>query len=301
MVADTARTKRPRLAIVLVCFASKRRDSCRHNAMTPNVPDLRNEERWNARLSRAQELAARHAAATAILRFYEQVLGFQRDVARTSTVVPNPDLPLRRQLDLPLAAAKLPELLQLTAGSGPALLAGKAKALLDASAARGHELFQSELIPEAMAADDLTRFFARACLQPLAENLQLQLPGDENYTRSVCPACGAPPQQAVLRPEGDGAKRSLMCSFCLREWLFRRLVCPWCGEENKDKLAHYSAEGHATVRVEACDTCKRYLKAVDLTADGHAVPLVDEVAWSVLDFWAVEQGYKKIVLNLMGL
>jgi formate dehydrogenase maturation protein FdhE len=40
---------------------------------------------------------------------------------------------------------------------------------------------------------------------------------------------------------------------------------------------------------------------VDLTINGLAVPLVDEIAAAALDLWAVEHGYQKIELNLMGL
>jgi len=37
-----------------------------------------------------------------------------------------------------------------------------------------------------------------------------------------------------------------------------------------------------------------------MTVDGLAVPLVDEAAFSVLDVWANDRGYKKIVPNLLG-
>jgi len=116
----------------------------------------------------------------------------------------------------------------------------------------------------------------------------------------VCPVCGSKPQVAVLRPEGDGGKRFLVCSFCLTEWEFRRILCPICGEEDYQKLPRYSAEDLVAVRVEACDTCKYYLKSVDMTVDGLAVPLVDEIATAPLDLWAAEHGYTKVTLNLMG-
>jgi formate dehydrogenase maturation protein FdhE len=54
------------------------------------------------------------------------------------------------------------------------------------------------------------------------------------------------------------------------------------------------------VRVEACDTCKSYLKSFDTTLDGLLIPEVDEIAFPALDIWASEQGYRKIQLNLMG-
>jgi formate dehydrogenase maturation protein FdhE len=43
------------------------------------------------------------------------------------------------------------------------------------------------------------------------------------------------------------------------------------------------------------------LKTVDLTKDGLAVPLVDEIAAIPLDLWAQEHGYTKLKTNLMQL
>ena len=119
--------------------------------------------------------------------------------------------------------------------------------------------------------------------------------------RPQCPFCGAKPVAAVLRPEGDGGKRFLLCSQCFTEWEFRRLLCPNCGEEDKDKLPVYTAEEFPHIRVEACDTCHVYLKAIDLTKNGLAVPEVDELATPALDLWAGEHGYTKLQTNLFGL
>jgi FdhE protein len=117
----------------------------------------------------------------------------------------------------------------------------------------------------------------------------------------LCPFCGNKPVAAVLRTEGDGGKRFLLCSQCLTEWEFRRLLCPNCGEEDKDKLPIYTAEEFPYVRVEACDTCHVYVKAIDLTKNGLAVPEVDELATPALDLWASEHGYAKLQANLFGL
>jgi FdhE protein len=105
----------------------------------------------------------------------------------------------------------------------------------------------------------------------------------------------------VLRREGDGAKRSLVCSLCATEWEFRRVLCPNCGEENKDKLPVYIAADFEHVRVEACDTCRTYLKSVDLTKAGRAVPVVDELATVPLNVWAEEHGYTKANPNILGM
>jgi FdhE protein len=68
-----------------------------------------------------------------------------------------------------------------------------------------------------------------------------------------------------------------------------------------EKLAVYSAEEFSHVRVEACDTCRYYIKTVNLTKDGRAVPVVDELATIPLNLWATEHGYVKLQNNLLGI
>jgi len=79
------------------------------------------------------------------------------------------------------------------------------------------------------------------------------------------------------------------------------MLCAYCGEEDEQRLAYYQAPGLDHLRVDVCETCRRYLKTVDLTRLGTAVPLVDEVAGAPLDLWAREQGYEKVAVNLVGL
>ena len=89
--------------------------------------------------------------------------------------------------------------------------------------------------------------------------------------------------------------------MCATEWRFRRLTCPHCGETDADKLPVHTAESIAHVRVDACTTCSRYIKTVDLRKNGTAVPLVDELAAVELDIWAQEQGLTKLRANVLGL
>jgi FdhE protein len=143
-------------------------------------------------------------------------------------------------------------------------------------------------------------FAARAFLQPYAEFLRARSEMRwDGHTHSVCPFCGRKPGVGVLRQQGDGGSRSLVCSLCLAEWQFRRILCPGCGEENHAKLPVYTAAEIEHVRVECCDTCKSYLKTVDLTKNGLAEPVVDEIAAVPLDLWAEEHGYSKLQLNVM--
>lgn len=256
---------------------------------------------WDRRVQRAADLAQRTQYATQVLSFYREVLEFQRTLYSRISMQPvgagAGEGPFRALLDPEDAAGHLPALLALAREKGTAKLAEDARTIGAASAARQREMIQEFLAGGPSAPS----FFARALLQPYAEWLAASFPPPEPAAASsLCPTCGARPQATVLRPEGDGGKRFLLCSFCLTEWEFRRILCPVCGEEDHRKLPRYSAEDMLAVRVEACDTCHFYLKSIDLTIDGLAVPLVDEVATVPLDLWATERGYKKAEPNLMG-
>jgi FdhE protein len=239
--------------------------------------------------------------AAEILRFYEKVLGFQRTVALQSQYAVDAARPLAEQIDLPGACRHMTALLSLATVDGTEVLRQAARRLLQADEGARAQLLQAALRESTLAPDSVDGFFPLACLQPILENLQFQLPEMADHAAGRCPACGSLPLLAVLRGEAKGASRWLQCSFCLHQWLFRRVLCPWCGEGSHEKLVRFSADDYPHVRGEACDTCKRYLKSIDLTADGRAVPLIDEVASGALDLWAVEQGYSKIARDIMGL
>jgi formate dehydrogenase maturation protein FdhE len=135
----------------------------------------------------------------------------------------------------------------------------------------------------------------------LAQTNSAEAQPPENRRAGECPRCGELPVCAALRREGDGGKRWLVCARCFAEWEFNRIRCPYCGEEDKEKLPVYTAGQFPYIRVETCDVCKRYLKAIDLTRNGLAVPEVDDIASVVLDLWAEQQGYLKIRENVLGL
>jgi FdhE protein len=250
---------------------------------------------WDKRVRRAAELAERFAYAAEILSFYREVLSFQGRIASEVPTSRGAES-LRENLRAEEPLRHLPGLLALAEEKGTEKLAEEATQVRAASHEEQIAIVQSLIAGEAQAS-----FFARVLVQPYAEVFAEAVAVDNTKPATAqCPRCGGAPQAAVLRPEGDGGKRFLLCSFCLTEWEFRRILCPVCGEEDYRKLPRYSAEEHQAMHVDACDTCHYYLKAIDLTVDGLAVPLVDEVASVPLDLWASEHGYKKPVPNLMG-
>jgi formate dehydrogenase accessory protein FdhE len=264
------------------------------------------QDSWQRRIERAEELSHQHAFATEILQFYIQVAQFQRDLCRrlesSSATRPDPSSdPISGPPELPELTASFPRFLMVIEKYAPTRLADFAHGLRSAP-----ESTQTELLNDFWSgtaepdAAGLNEFPARAFLQPYAEFVRLRS-GMQwgGYTHSLCPFCSRKPGLGVLRQQGDGGSRSLICSFCLAEWQFRRILCPGCGEEDHSKLPVYTAAELDHVRVECCDTCKSYLKTVDLTKNGLAEPLVDEIAAVPLDLWAQQHGYSKLEFNLL--
>jgi FdhE protein len=252
--------------------------------------------KWDQRIRRADELAAEHPFAAEVLRFYSHVVRLQKDLYADMAGVGQ---------DLQLLVPKFPDFLDHIATAAPEPLAQCARDLrkrepehwLDAlnSFWRAAPQFQPE---PGRAAELLACIF----LQPYAEYLaDHSEPMPPRETFGTCPFCSARPIAGVLRPEGDGGKRSLICAFCATEWNIGRIVCPACGEETVEKLAVYTADQFPHVRVEACDTCRYYIKTVDLTKSGRAVPVVDELAAIPLDLWAQQHAYVKLRANMLGL
>ena len=250
---------------------------------------------FDARFRRADELAQRYPAARELLCFYRELARFQRPIFDA--------MRSRAETDVLALAAHFPQLIGLVDQCGPAGLADQGRARIGDRAA-GEALIQSaweDAAAHRLATDSVGRFFARVLLQPYAEYLASRGDLRAEPESRICPFCSSWPVAGVLRGEGDGAKRWLLCALCSTEWAFRRVLCWNCGEENKDKLPIYTAQELGSVRVDACDTCRVYLKSVDLTKDGHAVPIVDEIAAVALDIWAEEQGYSKLETNLLGM
>lgn len=297
------------------------------------------ETLWQQRIRRAERLATEHPFASQILTFYIQVARFQQELhqrierasagkkpagsAGVSPAVVRGEVrgaqgatrPLPGEQDagatnpgppeLPQLLASFPAFLTLVEKQAPGRLSQTARDLSHAASDSWLDLLNNFWSAPYQISDqgpEPIQFLALAFLQPYAEFVRGRVPLQlQNYTYALCPFCSRKPVMSVLRPLGEGARRNLLCGFCLCEWEFRRIVCPGCDEKDHAKLPVYTAEEFPYIRVECCDGCRTYIKSIDLSKNGLANPLVDELASVPLDLWAQEHGYTKLHPNLLGM
>jgi formate dehydrogenase accessory protein FdhE len=276
------------------------------------------------RQDRAAQLLAAHPHAAEVLGLYREVLArqeplYQRALAGgwPAYAPPGPPDPPALGIDrLELGALIEPfrSLTEEVAGTAPKPLAAAGSALAGAADGDLRELLRRTVAQDALgtlaaslgAEVAQLAFYARALLEPIAEALAARTPAPEEAGGSgahgTCRRCGWPPQVAVLRDEPEiKGRRYLVCALCATWWIFPRTTCPSCGEADPAKLPLHASESLPHLRVEECATCKGYIKSVDLRRDGHAVPVVDDVASVELDLWSEERGLWKISRNLLGL
>lgn len=273
-------------------------------------PAQTGQAEYDARIRRAERLSSPHSAATEFLEFYKRVASFQK-LLHANVVAPYQVKPsglsssnLREEIDFTVLLPHFRGYLSVIEDHAPPALAESARQFANLpteSWIASLEAYWKHAGTYDQQVGAFAQFLPRAFLQPYAEFRASQVPRPPQVTTlRLCPLCGARPLLGVLRPEGDGGKRFLLCSFCLQEWEFRRILCPTCGEEAEDKLPVYIAEDSPHIRVEACDTCKLYLRTIDLTKDGNAIPIVDDLAAIPHTLWANEQGYSRLQPNLLG-
>lgn len=256
---------------------------------------------WERMISRSRVLLERYDESKELLEFYYRLLSAQKDIYMYLRSKKGWNPAGRLQDDLAVLRPRMKKFLSAVESYGTEQLSQNAKQLRKA----GDDIIDGMLTDQWMHPVDI-QFFAKAFLQPYAKvlaDLKIKpLDREPGIGENRCGFCNGKPQAAYLKAEeNEGGGRYLVCSCCLSSWLFRRLVCPNCGEEEPAKLAYYQSPTYENVRVETCDSCKCYIKCIDLTKSGLSVPLVDEVATASLDVWAREQGYAKIELNLAGI
>ena len=266
-------------------------------------PDVR--ARADGGRLRALALASAPGPASEPLAFLSHLVALQQAMADGhARAVLQPDAPFADAIDADAVADALPSFLAELMRIAPPPAAAAAGRLLDAGLAEWGRLVHAFWRGD--RGGDLQRsFILEALLQPFAEiacasvDVSARHASRERLDR--CPVCGDEPVVAILRDAAHGARRSLACGLCLAEWPAPRLVCAACGEEAFAKLAVHRADEYPAARVDTCETCRTYVKTIDMTRDATSVPIVDDIATVALDLWAREQGYRRLRPNLLRL
>ena len=116
---------------------------------------------------------------------------------------------------------------------------------------------------------DLVSFVGLNLTQAVAElyaEKVRQKVDQESWLRGSCPVCGSHP--AIERLIREDGKRMLRCSLCGTEWYFKRIMCPFCSNEDHNSLRFFVVEEEtptekSAFRVDVCDKCKIYIKTLD--------------------------------------
>jgi len=252
---------------------------------------------WPLRRERATELAERYPHASEMLRLYQALTIVQENAPQETP-----------STDIAEFAARniLPAIVDVTVESGP-------RALRDGVIAVFCSAELVNLVQRWLDGQPLTpveTYLARASASPLLEASFTTHPdpppqgGREISTAMHCPKCEGLPQLSYFAVSGEAlvsGPRYLVCSRCANNWVFSRMTCAGCGESTGTKLPIYQEqERFPHVRVDGCQTCRKYLLTFDLRRDTSAVPVVDEIAALPLDLFARDQGLTKITSNLIG-
>lgn len=146
-------------------------------------------------------------------------------------------------------------------------------------------------------------FLVQAALTPqlvaVAEAAYAHFPTDRTWNFGHCPVCASPPLMA--RFVGKVGARHLTCSFCQLEYRAKRLMCPYCGEEDHKQLEVFTAPDEPGYAVHVCLRCKNYIKTTDFREfDRPSLPILDDLESLTLDMAARNQGYTRPVLSAWG-
>ncbi len=159
-------------------------------------------------------------------------------------------------------------------------------------------------------------FLLKNSLKPLMETIAEEISKTYDFSHwfhPFCPICGAFPAFSLFTPpkkENDqllffkGKKRFLFCSLCNFNWPFPRLTCPFCQIENKKELGYFYVEADEKgYRVDVCNDCRSYIKAIDreyITTPKELL-FLEDIKTFHLDLLAEREGYCKKAEGIFSL
>ena len=143
---------------------------------------------------------------------------------------------------------------------------------------------------------NLVPLFVHESLKPFFKTLAIKLKSSiekSDWNQGLCPVCSRPADLSLLRE--DEGRRSLFCLQCDYEWPYKRMQCPFCGEEDQQKLSYFTINDDSSekYRVNVCRRCRRYIKTVDTRKIDSAIdPEIENLITLHLDLQACKEDFK---------
>lgn len=179
----------------------------------------------------------------------------------------------------------------------------EAGSLLSASLARDQQAIRTGGVHRGLA-PDLVWLVSELAVSPFVHALQQALVTPlahanredairsalDAWTHGYCPICGSWPA-LVERWHGS---RVLRCSFCALAWSLPTEACAYCAEGGSAFRTSSPDEAHPDRRLETCDTCRSYLKAIDVDrpAPFPLLAIVDLETMDI-DMSAMQTGFQR--------
>ena len=137
----------------------------------------------------------------------------------------------------------------------------------------------------------LASLIAMPMLQSCRRAWAERVPTDWAY--GFCPICGSWP--ALAEKRGLDGARHLRCGCCGGDWRTAWLRCPFCGEDDHEKLGSLmSTDKLERETIEVCDRCRGYVKTMTTLREIRPEHVVlQDLATVVLDIAALERGYRR--------
>lgn len=183
----------------------------------------------------------------------------------------------------------------------PRLAAGCLESVLSGNI-QGLEKLAEETGSSTAASAFLVLEIVKPCLRRAAEELA-HLTEDKVWYKGYCPVCGGSPDLGFLKERRDlseflvsrAGQLWFHCPLCGHIWRFVRLVCPFCGQTDHERLKVFTADGRERERIHACSDCLRYVPVIDLVERKEKLhPDLAALALVHLDILAQEKGYSPL-------
>jgi len=86
--------------------------------------------------------------------------------------------------------------------------------------------------------------------------------------------------------------------MCETEWLYKRLICYNCGNEDHRTLSLLLVEETPGYQLDVCEVCKSYLKIVDEKSVSQRDMRTADIRTIYLDVIAYQKGYTNKAANM---